>query len=70
MTEVDVEYVENKDGVHLLHPLYSESSLCGDSVYLFEDDLMIPTSKKSVTCERCAEIIKATQDVKTKAIKG
>jgi|GEM_PF-3441370 len=45
MNEVDVEYVENKDGVHLLHPLYTESSLCGDSVYLFEDDLMTPTSK-------------------------
>ena len=53
-------YVENDDGVHLEH---GEFTLCGDSFDIGTTEGEAcgdfqPTKKRTVTCPKCAEIIR------------
>lgn len=54
------EFIQNREGVHIMH---GEFTLCGDSFDIaetergFEDGALVVTSKRTVTCPRCAAII-------------
>lgn len=68
MIPMDHEFVENGEGVHLM---LGEFTICGDAFDIAgseaEDDHdgeFLPTSKKTVTCSRCAEIIKYCRGVR------
>lgn len=65
------DFVENDQGVHLLNPI-CEYTLCGDALegdgFSGEDNKIKAvknTKKKTVTCPRCIEIIKACRGVRT-----
>ena len=70
------EFTENADGVHLMSPIHSEYSLCGDAWDLnvlddMGDDMqMRPTRKRTVTCADCIRIIQACRGVRTKQAHG
>ena len=61
------EFLENKEGVHLM---YGEFTLCGDSFDIaeteedFPDGPLVATSKKIVTCNRCASLMNHCKGVK------
>lgn len=59
-------YTENRAGVHLMNPINSEYSLCGDAFddYESEDGCLNKTSKRYVTCKRCRDIITHCRRVK------
>lgn len=63
------DFVENGEGVHLEH---GEFTLCGDSFDIGDteyetDGNTRPTKSKTVTCPRCAEIIRMCRGVRIKA---
>lgn len=62
----NVELSENSEGVHLLSPVNSEYTLCGDS---WEHDKgvvegHVPTESRAVTCPRCISVIEACRAVR------
>lgn len=68
----DHEFIENNEGVHLM---YGEFTLCGDSFDIdatekgFEDGPLVATSKKTVTCNRCASLMNHCKGVKIGKLK-
>jgi len=58
-------FMENKDGVHLLHP-HGGYAMCGDALDIgseAEEENMRVTEKTTVSCIRCVEIIDACRYV-------
>ena len=65
------EFTENFDGVHLMSPLNSEYSLCGDAFDIHssgdsDSGDLISTNKRTVTCEQCIKVIEACRGVRVK----
>ena len=64
----NTEYAENDAGVHVVNPLGSEHTLCGDA---FDGDVIADgkghrsTKKKIVTCPHCIAVINVCRGVKT-----
>lgn len=64
------EFSENKAGVHLMNPIQSEYSMCGDAFDIDTEDIdthdgpLLPSEKKTVTCERCKMIITECRGVR------
>ena len=62
------EFAENREGVHLM---VLEHTLCGDAIdieaveSIESDGNPMPTSKRTVTCERCKVIIALCRGVRT-----
>ena len=63
------EFGENADGVHLMN---GEYSLCGDAFDVGSGGLpgdeetdIVQTSKRTVTCPRCINIIRICRGVRT-----
>lgn len=59
----EFEFVENKDGVHLVEVVDSEYTLCGQGLAGTETDHR-DTHKKVVTCPDCIAYLKALSTVK------
>lgn len=63
------EFLENKDGVHLMN---GEFTLCGDSFDIaetesdFEAGTLVATRKKIVTCPKCTAVILHCRGVRTR----
>jgi hypothetical protein len=63
------KYYENTEGVHL-HGTRSDYTLCGLALDLPEDicgyegGTFKPTSKRTVTCPDCADIVKLCRHIK------
>lgn len=58
------EFGENSDGVHLM---WGEYGVCGDAfdINAVDDATEIkPTTKKVVTCRRCAQVIRECRGVR------
>lgn len=62
------QFVEAEDFVHIVHPIGGEHTLCGDAFDLASDvdgyEWTLSKSK-TVTCPRCALIIREVQNVRT-----
>jgi len=63
------EFVENGEGVHLM---LGEFTICGDASDIADseregerDGKFRPTTKKTVTCPRCARVIRYCRGVRT-----
>ena len=57
------EFMENKDGVHLMG-VDGEHGLCGDAFDIGSEEgegTMLPTLKTLVTCDGCWEVIRLCQ---------
>ena len=64
------QYVENAEGVHLMH---GEFTLCGDSFDIASteepedhDGELLETHKRTVTCDRCIDVIDLCRGVRIK----
>lgn len=64
------KFTENKAGVHLMNPIQGEFSMCGDAFDIDSEDNgthdgpLLPSGKKTVTCERCKIIIMECRGVR------
>jgi len=66
---MEKEFAENEDGVHAM---WGEFSICGDAfdIDAVSDEVgaLKRTTKKTVTCPRCIEIIKYCKSLRTRSI--
>jgi hypothetical protein len=65
-----VETGENNEGVHMMNPVVSEYTLCGDAwdIGMTEHGStkdILPTKKQIITCPKCIEVIKECKRAKT-----
>lgn len=64
------EFKENLAGVHLMHALNGEFTLCGDAwgAHMSERDWadgeLVATTKRVVTCARCCQVIDLCRGVR------
>lgn len=56
-----LNYMEDEDGVHVMHPT-EEGTLCG--TYDSEHNYLTNTTKKIVTCRLCIRLLKRLSKVK------
>lgn len=69
-------FMENSDGVHLMCPINSEFSLCGDAWdgSLKGDEVhfspMKGARRGTVTCARCTRVILECRGVRVAALQG
>lgn len=64
------QFGENEEGVHMMNPVNSEYSLCGDAWDIGMSDMepgvgdLVETKKTLVTCPKCAEVVLACREVR------
>ena len=59
-------FMKNIDGIHLMNPINTEYTLCGDAFDCGTEkelDSLKDTTKQSVTCSRCLEIIQTCKEL-------
>lgn len=74
--EIKSVFAENEEGVHLLSPINAEYTLCGDafdgqpSDFTFDYTHTLEherTARRTVTCERCIQVILRCRGVRIKS---
>lgn len=65
---VESDFLQDSDGVHYMSPIDREFTICGKS-WDGEcgDDPMTPTKKRTVTCAKCAEFLRACRGIRIAA---
>jgi len=69
---MNVDFMENNEGVHAMSPANSEYSLCGDAFDIGSEindtcENMRATKRRSVSCPKCATILRALRGIRISA---
>lgn len=67
------DFVEADGDIHVMNPIMAEFTLCGDAFDLGSDEdgyEQKPTKRRTVTCPKCAEIIRTVRGVRTTQAEG